>query len=300
MSDTTDQGIGTRAADLGAWDKLQLGWLDYEIVVAGQNRTLDLGPHEYNSAKAQGVVVVLPQKSVAHDIGAPAAGTKQWWSGTDDDYDATLTRSLAIPAGTTTLSFQARWNIEDCGTTPCDYGYVEVDDGTGFKAIPGTITKAAEANGIDGYQATYTPATFDLSAYAGKTVQLRLRYKTDGAAQGQNPNAEAGFFADEIKVTNGTTTVFSDGAESRRQRLDGGRLDRGRPGRSTRCTTSSTSRPTARTRATTSTCRRARTTSGSRASRTRSSTSRTRTACSSPTGTRARATTTSPSTRARA
>jgi len=214
VSDTTDQGIGTRAADLGAWDKLQLGWLDYEIVVAGQNRTLDLGPHEYNSAKAQGVVVVLPQKSVAHDIGAPAAGTKQWWSGSDDDYDATLTRSLAIPAGTTTLSFQARWNIEDCGTTPCDYGYVEVDDGTGFKAIPGTITKPAEQNGIDGYQGTYVPATFDLSAYAGKTIQLRLRYKTDGAVQGTNPNAEAGFFADEIKVTNGTTTVFSDGAES--------------------------------------------------------------------------------------
>ncbi len=228
VSDTTDQGIGTRAADLGAWDKLQLGWLDYEIVVAGQNRTLDLGPHEYNSAKAQGVVVVLPQKSVAHDIGAPAAGTKQWWSGSDDDYDATLTRSLAIPAGTTTLSFQARWNIEDCGTTPCDYGYVEVDDGTGFKAIPGTITKPAEQNGIDGYQGTYVPATFDLSAYAGKTIQLRLRYKTDGAAQGTNPNAEAGFFADEIKVTNGTTTRLQRRRGSRRERLDGGRLERGR------------------------------------------------------------------------
>lgn len=209
-----DQAIGTRAADLGAWDKLQLGWLDYEIVPAGQNRTLDLGPHEYNSAKAQGVVVPLPQKTVSHDVGAPAAGAKQWWSGTGNDLDATLTRSVAIPAGTTTLTFQARWNIEDCGTTPCDYGYVEVDDGTGFKAIAGSITKAAEKNGIDGYQATYVPATFDLSAYAGKTVQLRLRYKTDGAAEGQNPNAEAGFFADEIKVTNGTTTVFSDGAES--------------------------------------------------------------------------------------
>lgn len=209
-----DQAIGTRAADLGAWDKLQLGWLDYEVVPAGQTRTLDLGPHEYNSAKAQGVVVPLPQKTVSHDVGAPAAGAKQWWSGTGNDLDATLTRSVAIPAGTTTLTFQARWNIEDCGTTPCDYGYVEVDDGTGFKAIAGSITKAAEKNGIDGYQATYVPATFDLSAYAGKTVQLRLRYKTDGAAEGQNPDAEAGFFADEIKVTNGTTTVFSDGAES--------------------------------------------------------------------------------------
>ena len=61
---------------------------------------------------------------------------------------------MALPAGTATLTFQARWNIEDCGPDPCDYAYVEVDDGTGFKAIPGSITKAAEGNGIDGYQAT--------------------------------------------------------------------------------------------------------------------------------------------------
>ena len=81
VSAPEDQGIGTRPADLGAWDKLQLGWLDYEIVPAGQTRTLDLGPHEYNSAKAQGVVVPLPQKTVVTDLGAPAAGTKQWWSG---------------------------------------------------------------------------------------------------------------------------------------------------------------------------------------------------------------------------
>jgi immune inhibitor A len=53
VSAPEDQAIGTRPADLGAWDKLQLGWLDYEIVPAGQTRTLELGPHEYNSAKAQ-------------------------------------------------------------------------------------------------------------------------------------------------------------------------------------------------------------------------------------------------------
>ena len=55
---------------------------------------------------------------------------------------------------TSTLSFQARTNIEDCGDDPCDYAYVEVDDGTGWKAIPGTIANAAEGNGIDGYQAS--------------------------------------------------------------------------------------------------------------------------------------------------
>jgi immune inhibitor A len=218
VSAAGDEGIGTKPADLGAWDKLQLGWLDYEVVPASQNRTLELGPHEYNSAKAQGVVVPLGKtRRVVTSYGAPAAGSKQWWSGQGDDIDNTMTRSVTLPAGAPAqLAFQAKWNIEDCDADPCDYGYVEVNDGTGFKAIPGNITKAAEGNGIDGLQTTYTPATFDLSSFAGKTVQLRLRYFTDGGVQGAEANAgiEPGLYADQIAITSGSTTVFSDGAES--------------------------------------------------------------------------------------
>ena len=94
-----DNAIGSRAADLSAWDKLQLGWLDYEIVVPGQRRTLVLGPHEYNSTKAQGAVVVLPDKAVSTDLGAPFAGSKQWWSGSGDDLNSTMSRSVTLPAG---------------------------------------------------------------------------------------------------------------------------------------------------------------------------------------------------------
>ena len=72
----TDGGIGERAADFGAWDKLQLGWLDYEIVKAGQNRTLELGPHEYNSEKAQGLVVDAAEEDGHHELGA-AGGRQQ-------------------------------------------------------------------------------------------------------------------------------------------------------------------------------------------------------------------------------
>ncbi len=86
--------IGDRGGDLGAWNKLQLGWLDYEVVPAGVKRTLTLGPEEYNSAKPQALVVPLPQKTVVTDLGAPAAGTKQWWSGDGDDLDNTLTRDV--------------------------------------------------------------------------------------------------------------------------------------------------------------------------------------------------------------
>ena len=64
--------IGTRAADLSAWDKLQLGWLDYEVTLAGQDKTLRLGPHEYNTGTPQAVVTVLPEKTVTFDYGDPS------------------------------------------------------------------------------------------------------------------------------------------------------------------------------------------------------------------------------------
>ena len=212
VSKPGDNAIGSRAQDMDIWSKLQLGWLDYEIVVAGQNRTLNLGPHEYNSSKAQGAVVVLPKKPVVTNFGTPAEGSKQWWSGKGDGLENTLTRSVAIPAGSASLTFQAKYDIEDCDDTPCDYAYVEVDANNNGNWVPvqGSITKPTEGNGIDGTtNGAWVPATFDMSAFAGKTVGLRFRYSTDGACCGG-----IGFLADDIKLTAGSTTVFTSGAES--------------------------------------------------------------------------------------
>lgn len=225
VSAAGDQGIGTRAADLGVWDKLQLGWLDYETVVAGQDRTIDLGPHEYNSEKAQGVAVVLPDKQVPTTLPTPPEGTKQWWSGSGDDYQASMSRTLAVPAGTTTLSMKAAWNIEE----DYDYGYFEVEvpagSGTWTQLPTATIDPDTDGDtnpandpakevGIDGVSG-YVPVTYDLSAYAGQTIGFRASYVTDGAAQGQDPSLSwSGLMVDDIKVTNGTTTVLADGAET--------------------------------------------------------------------------------------
>jgi immune inhibitor A len=218
VSAAGDQGIGTRAADLGVWDKLQLGWLDYETVVAGQDRTIDLGPHEYNSEKAQGVAVVLPDKQIATTLPTPPEGTQQWYSGAGDDYRASMSRTdLTVPAGTTTLSLKAAWNIEE----DYDYGYFEVEAPAGSGAWTPIATTALDPDtdgaadtGIDGVSG-YVPATFDLSAYAGQTIGFRASYVTDGAVQGQDPALGwSGLLVDDIKVTNGSTTVFADGAET--------------------------------------------------------------------------------------
>ena len=210
-----NEALGERAGDLGAWNKLQLGWLDYETYVAkNAAETLNLGPEEYNTNKAQALVVVLPKKKVSTEVGAPYEGTRQWWSGGGDDLNNTMTRSVTLPAEPATLSFKARWNIEDCGADACDYAFVEVDDGSGWTAVAGSITKPAEGNGIDGFQSTWQSATFDLAAYAGKSIGLRVRYSTDGAAQGTNPNAPSGIFVDAISLTAGGTTLLADGAET--------------------------------------------------------------------------------------
>jgi immune inhibitor A len=205
------EALGTRPGDLSAWDKLQLGWLDYEIVPAGTERTLNLGPHEYNSKRAQAVVVPLPAKKVTTELGAPASGSSQWYSDQGDDLNTTLTRSVALGAGTSTLSMKARWNIEE----GYDYAFVEVNDGSGWATLPSPVGDPAASNGIDGVQATYAPLSFDLSQWSGKTVQLRLRYTSDGGVQGQDSNVPwAGFFADDISLTSGSATLFTDGAET--------------------------------------------------------------------------------------
>jgi immune inhibitor A len=208
------EALGTRPGDLGAWQKLQLGWLDYETVQAGTKRTINLGPEEYNSAKPQAAVVVLPKKTVTTTLPPPAAGSFEWWSDQGDSLNNSITRSVAVPAGAASLTFQAQWNIEDCGPDPCDYAYVEADAGNGYTALAGSITQAAEGNGIDGLSHGWTPATFDLSAYAGQTISLRFRYVTDTAVQGTDPQAPAGLFIDDISVSAGGTTVFTDGAET--------------------------------------------------------------------------------------
>ena len=167
----------TGPADLGAWDKLQLGWLDYEIVVAGQNKTLDLGPHEYNSNKAQAVVVVLPKKQIVTQLVAPPEGTKSWWSGSGDDLHNSLSRTVALPAGTTTLTFEASWDIEDCGPTRATTHTSRWTTAPASSRSRARSATPAEGNGIDGTSGGLAcRRRSTCRAYAGKTVGLRFRY----------------------------------------------------------------------------------------------------------------------------
>ncbi|ASW53241.1 immune inhibitor A domain-containing protein [Plantactinospora sp. KBS50] len=209
-----DQALGTRPGDIGAWQKLQLGWLDYEVVVAGQKRTLNLGPQEYNSAKAQAVVVPLPKKSVTTDLGAPFEGSKQYFSGNADDLNNTMTREFDLTGATSaSLSMKARYSIEE----GYDYMYLETstDGGQSWTAMDGTVGGEAfdhDASGtpaIDGSSGgAWVDLNVPLDSVAGQNVLFRFHYRTDGGV------SEGGMFGDAITVTADGSTVFSDGAES--------------------------------------------------------------------------------------
>ncbi|MGC4175205.1 immune inhibitor A domain-containing protein [Demequina sp.] len=205
LSAKNDGGLGERGGDLGAWNKLQLGWLNYKYVDAGTKAKITLGPSEYNTSRPQALIVGLPLKSVTVDLGSPATGDAQWYSGTGNDLNSTLTREVVLPAGNPELTFQTRYDIEE----GYDYFFVEVDSGSGFVPVVGSITSAPDVVGTDGTQADWTAASYDLSAFAGQTVQLRFRYTTDGAVAGNDPAVVDGIFLDDIAIDG----VLQDGAE---------------------------------------------------------------------------------------
>jgi immune inhibitor A len=178
----SDAGIGERGADLGAWNKLQLGWLNYQAVGYNQKANVNLGPQEYNTNQAQALVVVLPEKQIAFDAGTPAEGDKQWLSGHKDNTYSSIQTTVTVPAGNPTLTFQTHYDIES------GYDYAQV------------LVNGAEVTWWDGTQATYAPRTVNLAAYAGQTVQLSFTYVTDPAVSGNNPSVPDGVWIDDVKV----------------------------------------------------------------------------------------------------
>ncbi|MER6689312.1 immune inhibitor A domain-containing protein [Streptomyces minutiscleroticus] len=210
---TGKEAIGDLPGDMNAWDKLQLGWLNYDVAQAGKKSTHTLGVAEYNTKNKQALVVELPDKEVTTEVVTPAQGATQWWSGSGDDLKNTLTRSVDLTGkSSASLSLDGWWDIEE----GYDYLYTEVstDGGANWTALDGTADGAAiprdgaDKPALTGSVDAYKKLAFSLDAYAGKKIDLRFRYQTDGGV------AQKGFTADEISVTADGATLFGDDAET--------------------------------------------------------------------------------------
>ena len=113
------------------------------------------------------------------DIGAPHSGTHQYYSGSGNDLDNSMTRSVTLPAGTVTLNAFLNYDIE----TGYDYLYLTVN---GTPVHTSLSRPGRQGEGItDTSGGAWVPVTANLSAFAGQTVTLAWEYVTDGGGRPQ-------------------------------------------------------------------------------------------------------------------
>ncbi|MCG5462686.1 immune inhibitor A domain-containing protein [Micromonospora sp. NPDC053740] len=212
---------------MGIWDKWVLGWADPLTIRPGSNpREVKLGQTSRTPIDSEdGIKVDLPDKVTT--LATPHSGTKMWHSNNDQEWaDVKLSRSVDVPAAADSKFWM--WNnyiIEE----DWDYGFVELstDGGTTWTEQKvydegGTVVTTPDGypdpngrmNDFGGKKYGLTGSTdgwrhdyVDLSAYAGTTVQLRLRQATDEAFEERN------WFVDDFSVTGGGATTWSDDVE---------------------------------------------------------------------------------------
>ncbi|HUX00925.1 MAG TPA: immune inhibitor A domain-containing protein, partial [Phycisphaerae bacterium] len=161
--DEGKDSIGNKPNHMGAWEKFQLGWLNYEVGFAGQKSQHKLGPMEYNTKQAQGVFVVLPEKPVTEHIADPFAGDYFYFSGSANDLRNQMTKAFTLGAGAT-LTAEVNYGIED------GYDFANViastDGGVTWQTVPTNLSNSTvEPNGIEGFSGGWVDLAVDLSAY---------------------------------------------------------------------------------------------------------------------------------------
>jgi immune inhibitor A len=129
-----------------------------------------------------------------------------------DDLKNTLTRSVDLTGKSkASLELSGWWDIE----SNFDYLYAEVstDGGAIWTPVDGTadgkpITRdGGDKPALTGVSGAYKKLAYPLDAYAGKKIDLRFRYETDGATGGK------GFAADSLSVLADGAALLTDNAE---------------------------------------------------------------------------------------
>jgi hypothetical protein len=129
------------------------------------------------------------------------SGNPVLFSGNASNTDAAMVTPVTVPTADPTVRFLARYGAEE----NYDYGYVAVstDGGTTYTTVAGDRTVGGPLGpGLNGSTSGFEPHSYDLSAYAGQSVLLSIRYVSDGGTN------EGGLLVDDITV--GATTL-SDG-----------------------------------------------------------------------------------------
>ena len=213
---------------MGLWDKWVLGWADPLILNHGAGaRDVQLGQTSRTpKGTKDGIKINLPNKVIVN--AEPHSGASMWFGGNDQDWaDVKLRRTIEVPD--TAAPRFTLWNnyvIE----ADWDFGFIEVstDGGTTWseqKVYTGSDVEVSTPDGypdpngrmhdfgdkkygLTGDSHGWRQDYVKLDAFAGQTIQLRLRYATDEAF------LERGWYADDFAVNDGTADVWTDDAET--------------------------------------------------------------------------------------
>jgi len=176
---------------------------DY-VALQGANGTV-LNGRDLRSLSFQGAKTLppLPLAWTLTSTDPDRPGNSVLFSGNANNTDAAAVASVAVPTTDPTLRFLAKYGAE----LGFDYGYVGVstDGGATYTNIKGDKTVDGPLGpGLNGTTTGFQPHSYDLSAYAGKTVLLNIRYVSDGGVN------EGGLLVDDItvgatQVSNGST-----------------------------------------------------------------------------------------------
>ena len=206
-----DGAIGTTPNHMGPWEKLQLGWLDYETVEAGQSKEVKLGPSYHATKRAQAALVKLPasEGQLVAPVDEAAEGSKYLFSGTNDDKVTTVTSPEFTVPTDGKLEAEVNYDTEKS----YDYAYVDVSvDGGEFEPVETNLSDPDDPNGVNegfgisGKSDGWTALTADLSDFAGKQVNLRFRQTNDENTHG------FGFAVDAISVPGALNEDVEDDA----------------------------------------------------------------------------------------
>jgi enterochelin esterase family protein len=179
----------------------------------------------------------LWSESFWHVSTTGAYSGKSYWCGIEElgGYDDMWLQTLTSPAidlsGTTspTLTFMHNYSLEGPGI----FGSYNAADGVNVRLSTDGATfdiiqpvggyPYSSAYGFHLYYGTnvgawagksngYVKATFDLSAYAGKKIWIRLEFGSDEGIAHEDDPSLWGWRVDDIEISNGGTRVFFDDA----------------------------------------------------------------------------------------
>jgi hypothetical protein len=267
--DAISNGRLAAKKQLGAWTRWTWRATD---PMASYLLTMAIGNYDTRSYTADGVRYVdAVASSLLEPLAAPSTGTRVLWSQQADASYKRLTRTVAVPAGGATLSFDVTRDTEpdwdylfveartagadDWTTLPDANGHTAQDTGTSCPAgwlglhpalahyqtfDPGTATTAPSCAPTGTTGAWWAASgrsdgverwSIDLGAYAGKQVEVSLGYASDESVQ------NTGVVVDDVVVSTGEgTTSFEDDGDT----LDGWTVPgapAGSPGNATDWTT---------------------------------------------------------------